>query len=143
MTTIANTCAAAPNLVSASGGAAQICGNGTSNELTVPVTTFGEKYYKLRLSRCGSCGVSDPTRATITLVSPAGMAYDLFVYSNTTCGTLFGSSTSGVVGGTETVKFVDTSCPNPKDIVIRVKWRSGDGCGVATLTAKGAYTPYP
>ena len=143
MNTIQNTCAAAPNLVSATTGLSTICGNGGSNELTTAVTNFGERYYRLRLTRCGSCGSADPTRASITVTSPVGMAFDLFVYSNTTCTTLFGSSTSGVLGGTETVKFVDTSCPNPKDILIRVKWRAGDGCGLGTLVAKGAYTPYP
>ncbi len=143
MNAVQNTCAAAPNLTSATSGLSNICGNGTSNELTTAVTNFGDRYYKLRLTRCGSCGASDPTRATITVTSPPGMAYDLLVYSNTTCTTLFGSSTSGVLGGTETVKYFDASCPNPKDILIRVRWRAGDGCGLATLVARGAYTPYP
>ena len=136
-----NTCATA-TVLTASGGATPLCDNG-AGQATTTVSTFGRQFYKVSLKRCSACKPSDPSRAKFVVKSPAGMAFDLRVYSDAACGTLLGSSTSGALGGTETVTWSDATCPTPKDFLIEVKWRSGDGCGLATLDVTGGYLPFP
>jgi hypothetical protein len=136
-----NTCATATVLTDTA-GAAQLCANATGTSITT-VSTFGHKFYKVSSKRCGACKPADPTRMKFVVKSPAGMAFDLKVYSDTACSAVLGSSASGVLGGTETVTWVDGSCPTPKDFYVEVKWRSGDGCGSATLDVSGGYLPYP
>jgi hypothetical protein len=143
MSTAQNTCGTA-EVLNVTGGGTQVCANGTGQS-TVTVSTFGTKFYKVTTKKCsvGSCKTSDPTRAKIVVKSPAGMAFDLRVYTDSACGTLLGTSASGVLGGTETVTWFDNTCPTPKDFYIQVMWRAGDGCGLATLDVTGGYTPYP
>jgi hypothetical protein len=138
-----NSCATAIGL-SAPGGVTPICAYGAT-QTTTAVTSFGDTFYSVGLHKCGGgCGGGDPERAKIVVTSPAGMAFDLFVYSDGACSTLVGSSTSGVLGGTERVNWVDGTCPaGTRTLRIEVKWRAGDGCGTASLSVTGYYTPYP
>ena len=138
MSADANTCATATVLMGA-GGITSLCSN-NAGQSTTTVSTFGHKFYKVTLQRCSGCSGANPTRAKFVVKSPAGMAFDLRVYTNAGCTTLLGSSTSGTLGGTETVTWSDASCPTPKDFLIEVKWRSGDGCGLATLDVIGGFT---
>ncbi len=134
-----NTCSTAESLVDGS-GSVNVCGT-KSTETTRVENVHGTKRFKVHLVSChgGPCKSGDPMRARIQVVSPPGMAFDLRVYTNTSCTTLVGQSTSGVPGGTETVTWSDASCPSPKDLIVEVARRSGEGCGEAKLTVTGAY----
>jgi hypothetical protein len=144
MAAASNTCATTQTIYDAGGG--DICGYGTGD--TASITTTSTRYFRVYLmgSGCGgsvACNTtSNPIRARFTLTNPPGVAYDLRVYTTSACSVLVGSSTSGVLGGTETVKLDTKSCFND-GFYIEVKYRSGSSCSATTLTVVGAYTPYP
>jgi hypothetical protein len=134
-----DTCATAIALAD-SGGATTLCGS-KNPAATVAVTTYGTSYYKITLNQCkaGGCGAGD-MRAKFTVQSPTGMAFDLRVFSDSACGTLVASSTSGVAGGTEVANWVGTAADcKLTTLYAQVKYRSGTGCGNASLTVNTVY----
>lgn len=138
-----NTCETAIALVDAT-SSPDVCGTKTT-ETTTAVTTFGKRFYKLHLLRCdsGPCKATDPMRARFTVTAPAGMTFSLKVYNagTTSClGALVGEQTT-TAGGTASVTYTDATCTDPKDLIVEVSYVSGTGCGVASLSATGAYFP--
>jgi hypothetical protein len=140
-----NTCAAPQRLRDA--GSNDLCGYGSGD--TVTVTTNTSRFYRVRLlnsgcSSAGGCSSStNPVRARVVLQNPTGVAYDLRVFSNSSCSTLLGSATSGTLGGTETVTYNSGSCASDRDLWIEVRYRAGVSCANATLTVNAGYSPYP
>lgn len=136
--TSASTCAA-PTILPDSGGG-DFCGYRTSETGTATTTTSRVYRVRLRGSSCGGmCKGSDPIRARFTLTNPTGVAYDLRVYSASACTTSVASSTTGVLGGTETTAYTHASCPASLDLFVEVKWRAGSSCLGSTLTVTSAF----
>lgn len=136
-----NTCATAQALLDA-GGSPDLCSI-TTTESTVATGNTSEGFYKVHMVQCGGvCGTGNQNRVRFTLVNPAGAAYDLRVWEASTCGGgPDGSSSSGTLGGTETVTFANyAGCgTTTRDFWIEVRWRSGRSCSPYQLTATGAY----
>lgn len=132
-----NTCATAQRLTSM--GATTICGT-ISPTTTDPVSMTASAFYRVTLKRCPPCSTGNPMRARFVLTNPPGVAYDLRVWVGSTCvGTPSGTSASGVLGGTETVRVDDLGCAPSLDVFVEVSHRAGGSCLASTLTATGAY----
>lgn len=135
-----NSCATAVRLLD-SGGSNDICAT-TTTESTVAAGNNREGYYRVRLVQCTGCSAGNPMRVRFTLVNPPGSAYDLRVWEAADCG---GgpdrSSSSGTLGGTETVTFNNfTGCgTTSREFRVEVRYRAGRSCANYALTATGAY----
>ncbi len=132
--TASNSCAAPQSLGSMCGYKTAATASGTAN------TT---RFFSTRLltsgagSPCaGTCKSGDQVRARFTLANPAGIAYDLFVYKGTTCGTPVATIT-GTTGGTASVDYNTMGCTDT-DLVIEVRYKSGSSCSAATVTVNTA-----
>jgi hypothetical protein len=138
-----NTCSTAQQVLDSS-SSPNICG--TKSPEVVTVTTSATKFYKVHLVRCdgGPCKDADMMRAKFTLTNPAGVVYELRVFSDGACSSPIGTSASGIPGGTETVVFSDTtwtstSCYTSKDLWVEVRYKSGANCTPASLAITGGY----
>jgi hypothetical protein len=82
----------------------------------------------------------DPT-ATISLVSPPGADYDLYVYCTSCGGTLVGASTlGGLTGHTDVVQYNandDSFHWDDGDIIIEIRHWDSTSCGWWNLTVQG------
>ncbi len=136
LATAQNSCSSATSLVD-SGGSTSVCGN-DNTETTKTVTPNGTRFYKMRLARCDDCTSSDRMRLRATLVSPPGAAYDLRLYTSSSCSSPVATAASGVLGGTEVLTWVDSSCSS-RDVWIEVRYRAGASCNAASLVVTGAY----
>jgi hypothetical protein len=102
---------------------------------------MGTSFFSLALSKCKSCSSDPSLRAKLTLVSPAGLDFDLYVYSDSSCSTQVGSATTGGAGGTETVTYSsNNACQNGSaTLYAKVVYKSGSACGSWSLSAQTAY----
>lgn len=127
-----NTCPMAEDLGAFCGDTACgfLCGG---RDLRVVATRTGNRsrWYRGRMNECSNCPAS--LNARITLRVPAGVDYDLYVYS--ACGRLIGSSVN-LAGMTD--QYVLTgggSLGNDSaDFYVEVRWFRGASCMPYTLT---------
>jgi hypothetical protein len=132
-----NTCSSALYLGATSGDSA--CGflcPGSSYVTFATRTGFTSQWFSVRVLENSNC-IAD-LHARITLAVPAGLDYDLFVYS--ACGTLIASSIGGA-GATEQLVITKADSiggDDAFDIWIEVRYFSGSvSCGTWTLTVDG------
>lgn len=93
------------------------------------------RWYRVRMTECSS-GCSGALRHTVRLSGPAGVNYDLYVYSS--CGgTLLGSSTNGA-GTLDTVNVTKTRTAGDDsfDYWVEVRYHSGQSCTNWTFTVE-------
>jgi len=93
------------------------------------------RWYRARVTECSTCLSS--LSHSIRLNVPAGIDYDLFVYSS--CGgTLLGSSTNGA-GALDIVNITrsDTAADDSFDYYIEIRYQSGASCTNWGLTLIG------
>jgi hypothetical protein len=134
--TAANTCASPETILDSMG--TDFCGYNRTETGTATTTTT--KFFKLRLlaSGCsGVCKAGDQVRARFTLANPTGIAYDLFVYKGTTCGTPVASIT-GTTGGTASVDYNTMACLDT-DLIVEVRYKSGLNCAAAQIGVTSAF----
>lgn len=130
--TAPNTCPAAEDLGSYCGDTA--CGflcPGRSLRTVATRTGNRSHWYRGRLNECSSCPAS--LSARLALRVPAGVDYDLFVYS--ACGRLIGSS-QALAGVTDqfTLSGGGDFGSDSFDFYVEVRWFSGASCLPFTLT---------
>lgn len=130
--TAANTCPAAQDLGAWCGdtACAFLC---QSRALRVVATQTGtsSRWFRARVNECSSCPAS--LNARLRLQVPAGVDYDLFVYSE--CGRLIGSS-QALAGVTDEVTVTGGGSLGGDNfqVFIEVRWYSGASCMPWTLT---------
>ncbi|MBN8644023.1 MAG: thrombospondin type 3 repeat-containing protein [Planctomycetes bacterium] len=134
----ANSCTSATDLGSTCGDTR--CGfacSGTANAVLGPV--FNDRrtrWFKVRANECSS-GCTGNMQQTIQVFVPAGVNYDVFVYSS--CGgSLLGSSTNAA-GTTESIliNVPKTTGDDSFDYFIEIRWVSGQSCNNYTLQVFG------
>jgi hypothetical protein len=130
--TALNTCPAAENLGAFCGDTA--CGffcPGRALQTVATRTGNRSRWFRGRLNECSSCPAS--LNATLTLTVPAGVDYDLYVYS--ACGRLLGSS-QALAGMTDQYTLTGGGSPgsDSADFYVEVRWFSGASCTPWTLT---------
>ena len=91
------------------------------------------RWYRVRLNECSNCIARLDGRVTLRV--PAGVDYDLFVYS--ACGRLVGSS-QALAGVTDqyTLSGGGSLGSDSGDFYIEVRWLSGASCLPYTLTVE-------
>lgn len=135
----ANNCASATNLgnVCADTRCGAFCAS-TASAILGPV--FNERrtrWFKVRATECSTgCNVGGMEQS-IQVFVPAGVNYDVFVYSS--CGgTLIGQSTNGA-GTAETIliSVPKTTNDDSFDYWVEVRWISGQSCTNYTVQTLG------
>jgi hypothetical protein len=130
--TALNTCPAAEDLGAFCGdtGCGFLC-PGRSLRVVATRTGTRSRWFRGRLNECSSCPSS--LNARLTLRVPAGVDYDLFVYS--ACGRLIGSS-QALAGITDqyTLTGGGSLGSDSFDFYVEVRWFSGASCMPFTLT---------
>jgi hypothetical protein len=124
------TCSGAINIGS-------IAGDTGSESLTR--TSYGEYWYAFTLREDNTSSVY--ISATITLTTPAGVDYDLYVHGGGACSSCIMSSSLGA-GSTETVnlRWEDRfALSDTRTVYVEIRFFSGSttGCGEWTLTVSG------
>ena len=96
---------------------------------------FQERWFRAFVDECSTC--SSPVRARMTLTSPPGIDFDLYVYSS--CGNLIGSSTS--TGTTDQIIITnggDTPIiNNGYSFWVEVRYYDGSSCNDWDLLVEG------
>lgn len=135
----ANSCPSATDLgtVCADTRCGAFCAS-TANAFLGPVFSDRRtRWFKARANECSTGCALGSMEQTIQVFVPAGVNYDVFVYS--ACGgTLLGSSTNAA-GTTETILISVPKTPNNDsfDYFIEIRWISGQSCSNYTLQILG------
>jgi hypothetical protein len=127
-----NTCPTATHLGNFAGDMAcgLTCASSTTWNLVSSQTGRSSRWFRARALENAGC--TAPIQQRVRLGVPAGVDYDLYVY--TPCGTLAGSSNSPA-GTSESITLcvADTFSDNSFDYWIEVRWFSGGSCSNWTL----------
>ena len=140
----ANICGAAEDVGASCGDTQHACGflnaQCCDGQYTAFATSTGRtsKWFKARSNECSSALFCTGTLfARVTLQSPPGADYDLYVYSD--CGTVIGSSLAGT-GAADVVEVqrADTAGTTDSfDYWVEVRYYGGASCTNWTLTFEG------
>jgi len=128
-----NTCPLADNMGAFCGDRSGgfLCADSRSLRVVATRTGNRSRWYRGRLNECSVCPSS--LNGRLTLRVPAGVDYDLFVYS--ACGRLIGSSQQ-LAGITDqyTLEGGGDLGSDSFDFWVEVRWFSGASCLPYTLT---------